>query len=137
MWNPSIPRTLFPPAAASSQHRMQTFCRFLASNFSHTSPLKKLVSQKIGDSLLQKGCFAFHIHHPCMTFSSNLLSPQIKTHTGLQAQIGICKSSCALSAARLPPGTRRPAVVIHVGVSSSLEPVAGSAYLPGIFLRDF
>lgn len=79
----------------------------------------------------------FHIHHPCMTFSSNLLSPRIKTHTGLQAQIGICKSSCALAAARLPPGARRPAAVIHVGVSCSPEPVAGSAYLPGIFLRDF
>lgn len=49
----------------------------------------------------------FHIHHLFMTFSSNLLNPQIKTHTRIQAQIGICKSSCVLSAVRLPPGTLR------------------------------
>lgn len=104
------------------------FCRFLTFNFSHTLPLKKLLSRKTGDSLLQKGCFVIHIHHPCMTFSSNLLSPQIKTHTRLQAQIGICKSSRVLSTAHLPPGTQRPAVVICVGVNTSLSPVAGSAY---------
>lgn len=31
-----------------------------------------------------------------MTFSSNLLSPHIKTHTRLQVQIGICRSRCVL-----------------------------------------
>lgn len=48
-----------------------------------------------------------HIHLPFMTTSLNLLSPQIKAHTRLQAQIGNYKSSTQLSAVSLPPGTLR------------------------------
>lgn len=71
----------------------------------------------------------FHIHHPFMTFSSNLLSPQIKTRSRLQAQIGICKSSCALSAVRLPPGTLRDLRLSFAWVWTALRgPVAGPAY---------
>ena len=47
------------------------------------SLLKKLASPNIGDSLLQTSCFLFHIHLAFITFSSSLLSPQIKTHTRL------------------------------------------------------
>lgn len=40
---------------------------------------------------------------PFMTFSSRLLNSQIKTHSRRQAQIGICRSSCVLSAVSHPP----------------------------------
>lgn len=114
------------------------FSRFLNSKFSHISPLKKLASPKIDNSLLPTGCFVFHIHRPFMTFSSYLLSPQIKTHTGAASsnwhlQIKLCAFCCAPP----PRNSQRPAVVIHVGVNRSLGPGAGPATLAGIILYDF
>lgn len=115
MYNPFIsPKQLWPNDIHAN------FCRFLTCNFGHISPLKKLDSQKIGDSLLQTGCFVFHIHLPLMTFSSKLLSPQVKTQTRRQAQISICKSSCALSAVCQPPGPLRDLLLSLMWVWTAL-----------------
>lgn len=67
----------------------------------------------------------FHIHWPFRTLSFNLLSPQINTHTRLQAHIDICKSSCVLCCVPCSKQPQRPADVIRWGES---EKVSGAQW---------
>lgn len=83
-------------------------------------------------------CVPYSSAHLWLSHPSSLLSSQIKTHSRLQAQIGICRSSCELSAVCHPPRNSETCTC-HSCECEQLSGLCqtGPATFPGIVPSDY